>query len=350
MERPTPIPLRPDPAAITHRARRSLSRALAASARGVFRTDKDARPILARDWPQDDGAALVLKGAVAPTGTAETALLTEIVSAAVLGATGAGATLLQRGLVLSFGRAASISLPTLICDAQHGAFVGEGQPVPVYSGSVGTPVTLVPHKLMAIWTMTRELIEGSAAEALITEAARRSLGLVLDAHLFDTAAGDAVRPSGLREGVAAEPASTATDVTEAMLEDIGKLLTAVSPVGGDVVLIANPVRAQMMPAMTPGTLPTVLGSPAVGAADLIAVSTDGLAAALGPEIEVEASKGVDLHMSDAPLAISSVGTPAVVAVPTRSMFQTDCVGLRLRLGVSWVKRHPATVAWLTTTW
>lgn len=306
--------------------------------------------LVERQWPQDDGAKLVLKGAVAPTSTAQTVLLQEIVTAAVLGATGAGATLLQRGLVLSFGRNSSISLPVLIADASHGAFVGEGQPVPVYQGNVGAPVTLEPHKLMALWTMTREVLEGSNTEALVTECAKRSIGLALDQALFDTIAGDSVRPAGLREGVAGLPGDTSTDPLVAMLADISALLTAVAPVGGPVILIADSVRAALMPAMTPGRLPPVLSSPAIAAADLVAVAVDGLASALGDEIEVTSSKGVDLHMSDTPTAISTVGTPNVISAPARSMFQTDCVGLRLRLPVSWVKRDARAVAWLTTAW
>jgi hypothetical protein len=346
------IPLRPDPAAIAERARKSLARALLASARSVSEPDRNPHRIVARDWSHDDGAALILKTARAPTSTADIALLQTIIEAAVLGASGAGGELLRRGLMLSFGRAASISLPALIADASHGAFVGEGAPIPVYKQSIGTPTKLEPHKLMSIWTATREMLEGSNAEALITDCAKRSIGLTLDAHLFDDVAGDSVRPSGLRNGVAALTASAATDAYEKMLGDIGALLAAVAPVGGDVVLVANTARALMMPARSRGgTLPLVLGSPAVAAADLIAIAVDGLAAAIAPEIEVEASKGATIHMEDAaPLAISTAGAPATVAAPTRDLWTTDSVGLRLRLPVTWAKRHSAAVAWTTTTW
>jgi Phage capsid family len=347
----TPIPLRPDPAALAARARKSLARALIASARACFEPDRDHHRVVEKMWPHDDAAALILKTARSPASTADTALLESVVSAAVLGATGAGAALLARGLVLSFGRAATITLPVLMADASHAAFVGEGAPVPVYSGNVGTPVTMEPHKVMALWTMTRELIDGSNAEVLIGEAAKRSVGLALDAHLFDSVAGDAVRPAGLRNAVAPLTATGGTDKFAAMLDDLNALLSAVAPVGGDVVLVANPARAKMMPARARGgTLPPILGSPSVAAADLIAVAVDGLAAALDSEITVEASKGATIHMETAPSPISAPGTPNVISTPVRSLFQTDSVGMRLRLPATWAVRHPSTVAWLTTTW
>ena len=336
---------------IAERSRKSLARALVASSRAAFESDRNPHRIIARDYWHDHIATLVLKGASAPHSTADTALLQTVVEAAVLGATGAGVQLLRRGLVLLFGRNAVISLPTLVCDASHGSFVGEGQPIPVHALSIGAPVTMEPRKLAAITVLTREMLGGPNVEALVEEAMRRSVGLALDARLFGSDAADDIAPAGLRNGVVALTASADTDAYNAMLADIGALLAAVGPVGSDVVLVANTVRAKMMPAMARGgVLPVVLGSPSVAAADLIAISVDGLAAALGGEIEVLASKGATLHMDTAPLAIGAVGTPAVVAAPTRSVFQTDSVAMRLRLPVTWALRDPRSIAWVTTSW
>jgi hypothetical protein len=96
-----------------------------------------------------------------------------------------------------------------------------------------------------------------------------------------------------------------------------------------------------------GTL-TMLGSPAL-TDEVIAVAVDGLATVLDPRIAVEASKGATLHMSDTPLPLVSPGSPATVANPMRSLFQTDALALRAKLGVTWAKRHASAVAWLTTT-
>jgi hypothetical protein len=48
----------------------------------------------------------------------------------------------------------------------------------------------------------------------------RCVGLALDNVLFDAEAADAVRPAGLRYGIAALPSSTAGTSNEAMIEDL----------------------------------------------------------------------------------------------------------------------------------
>ena len=65
---------------------RTLARALLACARASFETDRDPHRILERDNLFDEGASLILKGATAPTSTANTpALLQQVVEAVVLG-------------------------------------------------------------------------------------------------------------------------------------------------------------------------------------------------------------------------------------------------------------------------
>jgi hypothetical protein len=245
---------------------------------------------------------------------------------------------------LSFGRAAAISIPALIADANHGAFVGEGQPIPMYALHIDTPTMLAPHKLASMWSMTREMVEGSNAEALTTEAMKRSIGLTLDAVLFDAIAGDAIRPPGLRHGISPLTASSSTDHYEAMLADIGALLAAVAPIGGPVVLITNPVRAAIVPARSRGgTLPAVLGSPMINAADLLAVATDGLVSATDGTPEIRSSREATVHEETSLGALMTSG-------PVRSMFQTDSVSQRLTLDATWLVRDARAVAWLTTKW
>ena len=50
------------------------------------------------------------------------------------------------------------------------------------------------------------------------------------------------------------------------------------------------------------------------------------------------STGGTLHMEDTtPLPIGTVGTPNVIAAPTRSLWQTDTLGLRLTTEMSWTR-------------
>jgi hypothetical protein len=136
--------------AIAERATKSLARALLASARALALPDRDPMQVAQAEWSHDDATRTILRAAVAPASTANAAnavLLETAVAGVVLGGVGAGADLLRRGLVLSFGRSASIKLPALIADATHGAFVAEDGVIPAYQESTASPPTLVPHKL-----------------------------------------------------------------------------------------------------------------------------------------------------------------------------------------------------------
>jgi hypothetical protein len=69
---------------------------------------------------------------------------------------------------------------------------------------------LEPRKLAVIVALAAEMLTGSNAEALVTDALTRATGLAIDAALFDFEAADEVRAAGLRHGIAASTASTAT--------------------------------------------------------------------------------------------------------------------------------------------
>jgi hypothetical protein len=81
----------------------------------------------------------------------------------------------------------------------------------------------------------------------------------------------------------------------------------------------------------------------VDAADFVSLSGDD------PRFEV--SDQATLHMEDTtPLAIGTPGTPPTVAAPTRSMFQTDSLALRMILPMNWIMRRPV-ISWVAAvTW
>jgi hypothetical protein len=114
--------------------------------------------------------------------------------------------------------------------------------VPVH-GLTATGALLEPRKLAVIVALTAEMIAGSNAEALVTDALTRSVGLAIDAALFDDVAGDDVRPAGLRYGIAASAASASTDPDQAMTDDLSALAGAVSAIGGPIIFVASPERA-----------------------------------------------------------------------------------------------------------
>jgi hypothetical protein len=345
-----PIPLRPDPGALVTRNVTGLARAVIATATAKIERRSDASSVLRTLWPGDPIAPLVLRAASQPATLAtDTALGQSVVADLVstIGQVGAGARLLQGGLQLVFDQAATITVPALEASADTVAFIQEGAPVPV-RGFTSETAELLPHKLAAIVVLSAEMIASSNAEALVIDALTRSLGLAIDAALFDDAASDPVRPAGLRHGIIALTPSAAGNPDDDMISDLTALAVAVAPIGGPIMFVASPERSVAIGLRARRELPfTVLGSPAVAADDVLAIAVNGLVSAVDAMPEIAASRLATLHMDDVPGPI--VHENGDVAAPTRSLFQTDTVGIKFRCNASWALRDPRGLAWLTAT-
>ncbi len=63
--------------------------------------------------------------------------------------------------------------------------------------------------------------------------------------------------------------------------------------------------------------------------------------------DLNVSREATVHLDTAPLQIGTTGTPPTVAVPTWSLFQSDSLGLRLRLDVVWGLRNSRCLSWMT---
>jgi hypothetical protein len=151
----------------------------------------------------------------------------------------------------------------------------------------------------------------------------------------------------LRHGVAASTASASTDPGEAMIADLSGLVSTVSVVGGPIMFVTAPERAAAISLRAPRELPfPVLGSPAVAPGDVIAIATQGIASATDAVPEIWSSRSATVHMDDDPAPIATSGA---AAAPTRSLWQSDTIGTKLRFGASWALRDPRGLAWLTTT-
>jgi hypothetical protein len=345
-----PIPLRPDPGALVTRNVNALVRATIAKAMVRLDPRCDEREHLRTRWPDDSTAPLVLRAASQPATLAANPTLGHTVIAdliATIGPVGAGARLLQAGLQLMFDSAGEVYVPGFEASADKVAFVREGAPVPVHSLTVTGPL-LEPRKLAVITVLSSEMIAGSNAEALVTDALTRATSLAIDAALFDAAAGDDIRPAGLRYGIAASTPSASTDPNHAMTDDLSALAAVVSVIGGPIMVVASPQRAIAMSLRAPRELPfPVLGSPAVAPGDVIAIATQGIASATDAVPEISSSRMATVNMDTAPLQI--LDASGTVAAPTRGLWQTDTIGIKLRFGASWALRDPRALAWLSTT-
>jgi hypothetical protein len=328
-----------------------MARALASVTRG------SPAEIAGRLWPTD---AIVLRAVSAPAMTTVTGWAAELArkivtdGLAAMGPAAAGAAVLRQSLVLTWDGNGLISVPGLVAGAGNAGFVAEGSPIPVRQ-LTSSAALLSPHKLAAIGVLTREMMEGSNAEALIGDVLMRSASAALDVALFGSAAATAAAPAGLRNGIAALTPSAATDMSQAFYSDIAALINATAVVsgGGPYIFVGGPgLVAQMIMRflLQANTLDQTniiaLESVAMGN-DLMCVATNSLVAALSPDPVIETANAGELHMNDTPLAIVNGGAPAA---PARSLYQTDSIALKMRWPVSWALRDPRGVAWLTPAW
>jgi hypothetical protein len=182
----------------------------------------------------------------------------------------------------------------------------------------------------------------------MTDALVRSSALALDAAVFDANPASPARPAGLRYGIAASTASSAPSETDALLDDVEALHDVIEDaVPTHPFYIAAPTRSLMMDLRSPHGLDplTLLGSWALhGTKDVIAIAPLVIVSAYGDTPQIESSPLPLLNMDDIPLPIVEGG---VLASPTRSAWQTDCIAIKVRLPVSWGVRADLGVAWLT---
>jgi hypothetical protein len=304
-------------------------------------------------WPNDKTlqAALVLRAASAPAMTTVSGWAAELVQRVVadaveaLSAATCAVDVMRAGLVVAWDGYGAVSVPALAASAGNGGFVAEGQPIPVRQFTTGG-VTINPYKAASISVLTREMMESSNAEALISDALVKSAAMAIDAVFFGAAAASAAAPAGIRNGIATSAASVNTDPFGAFFEDVATLLNSVGPVGGrgPYYLISSVGRYGSMRTRFVSEDPnlTVLPSAAMGA-DLVAVAAQAVAAAISIDPEIETVNAATLVMDTAPGAAGTMG-------PERSVWQTESVAVKVRWPVSWMLRDPRGVAWLTPAW
>jgi hypothetical protein len=274
-----------------------------------------------------------------------------------------------RGGSFTFGRSGTIVLPTRASTPTiAGSFVAQGAAIPVRQGAF-TSVSLTPKKVGVISTFTREISEHStpAIEGLIRQAILEDTSVAIDLILLDATAADTTRPAGLRNGVTESANSTLTTI-DGMIADFKTLAAAlISGTNGNVrnpVWIMNPSNVLNIATKTTttGDTPyrdetgrgTLFGWPIIQSTNIpadrvIALDSADFMTATGDTPMFSVSDQAVLHMEDTtPLAIGTVGTPASVAAPTRSLWQTDSIGLRMVMDLNWAMRRTGVVAWSET--
>jgi hypothetical protein len=256
-------------------------------------------------------------------------------------------------LMLNFDRLGAITVPDLFgIDEGPPAWVESGQPAPV--GELTANATILqPFKLEFVIVVTREMILGSNAERLLGDALRAKISFDLDKSLFDALPASASRPAGLRSYNTRLPESNWTSGNDnAMMQDVGTLIAAAESIAGgeDFYFIARSRRIAAMRKLYHGQVPPNMvllpsaASLALPDSVLLCVVPRAVPSAIGlPEVELGESATVE--MDDAPTSPDfSTGQNV------RSFFQSDTLGLKVRLPASWGVRHPAGANWITCLW
>ena len=270
----------------------------------------------------------------------------------------------NRGIRFTFGRNGSIKVPARAATPNlAGSFVGEGQPIPVRRLGL-TSITLTPKKLGVISTFTRELANHStpSIESVIRQAMAEDTAVAIDTVLLDDQAATVVRPAGLLYNVTPIPPSAATEPAAAFVEDMKALVTAITAQRGgrDLVILLNPAQGIGINFATTvngeflftgaGDASQRLGvsfiqSPNVPADTVIAIDAADFASATGDVPEYDISDQATIHEEDTaplPLTTGAQGA-AVAATPTRSLWQTASIGVRMLLDCNWAMRRPGMV-------
>lgn len=272
------------------------------------------------------------------------------------------------GSSYTFGRAGQITLPARTVGNLGGGFIAQGAPIPVKQGAF-TPVVLTPKKLGVITTMTREMAEHStpALEGILRQGILEDTGLAIDTVLMDNNAATTTRPQGIQNLAGAALGPTAGGGMAAVIGDLKLMVTdLLATVSGNLrkpVWIINPGDVMVLSltqAAAGGTFPfaedlaqgRLLGFPViqttVGTTDtMYLIDAADFATSQGaPRFDV--SDTAVLHMEDtSPQQLATVGTPAVVAAPMRSLYQTDSLAIRLIWDLDWAFKRQNTAAWVT---
>lgn len=286
-------------------------------------------------------------GAATTTGTGwADALAHQVIHdlVAAVASLSAGADLITRGTIIPFDGFASIRIPGRAFAANNadaGNWVAEGAPIPNRQLNFTSGPTLVPRKIGLITSFTREQAESSAIEIIAKAMVSEAVGLAIDSALWSNFPGDTTRPAGLLAGVTPIGATGAgASPAEAAAGDIGNLVQALANNHGGKtpVFVMAPKQAAALKLFAgPHFDYPVIPSAALAAGTVIAVEIASFVSAWMPQPEFQTVKAAAIHMEDtAPTDITG-GTPSP-AVPVRSYFQTESIGLKMILRASWAMR------------
>lgn len=332
-------------------AHAAVAAARAASGDSGMRPEAERRrkaaAICREIFPHDHRAlGIITRAAVDPLDTSDVSALIETPLGQFLSSLeqSAGSSIIAQAIRTGLDANGHIRVPSRSNAAAAMPWVGEGSPIPVRAGAL-TRVEVDPKKFGAISVISREVARRTAGAAVIEALLKEDAAKSLDAAMFATSAGSDTAVAGLLYGVSPIDPDTGTG-RDAMLADLANLASAVGALGsGTVIFVASPDRAARVQFRAPDLQITMLGSTAVPADRVIAVDPSSLIFSFDGSPDVTASSESVVHMDDEPAEIVS-STGPTVAAPVRSLWQTDCVAIRLLADVAFARRRSGAVAYV----
>jgi hypothetical protein len=335
------------------RAHSYLARSILAIARTYVEGTQDCEGFIKRTWPNDRVTPLVTRAAVSPASTVTTGWAADTAAGlpfdviSNLGPASAGSQLLAAGLNLRFNGYAAITVPGVSISPVGIGFVAQAAPIPARNLDTSPSLTLTPAKLAVIFSLTNELIRNSNAEALVKAVASENISAALDAALFSTQAGTSDQPSGLLRAAPTLAATGNAAGVDSLRADLGKLAAAVAPIGGDqIAFVSNPANSvKIQLALGGANFPyRVFSSGQVAVGTVIAIAIPALASATADHIRIDVSKETTVHQETAPTQGLVEGGSFQAGAAVRSYFQTDTIGIKIALPISWGLRDATGIA------
>src|SRR5262249_4993488 len=223
---------------------------------------------------------------------------------------------------------------------------------PLRALSFSNAAILRLRKLQVISVFAREIVEHSNIEAVVRQTLGEATGLALDVQMWSSDTGDATKPPGLFAGVTPIAATTGGG-TNAMVTDIGNLFAALAANGGGktaVIIAALPQALRLKLSAGPKFDFYVIASTSLSTGTLAVIQAPRFVSGFGRPAEFSTSKVGVVHAEDASPTDITGGTPSP-AVPVKSLFQTDAIGLKTTLWATWGLRAAGHCQYITgATW
>jgi hypothetical protein len=263
----------------------------------------------------------------------------------------AAAALIAAGVQVDMSEIAILRIPGRTTNPQNaGSWITEGAPIPMRAISVMGGPTLIPRKLAVLTAYTAEQAASSSIEAFVRAAISEATGLALDAKMFSTDPSSSSAPGGLLYNVTPIAAATGGGLA-AMTSDISALMNALATNGGGAspMLIAAVSQATTIKLFAgPRFDIPILSSSVLPTGTVVVVEPASFISAFSPIPEFSFSSGTTVHEEDTmPLPLVAGGT---AASPTRSLFQTDAISLRMILRAAFAMRAKHAQWIQNTTW